>query len=340
MVFNQKCLNDILKQTPLTQELLAERLGVKLSTIQSWCQGKVCPPLERVVAMADYFALPLDIFIGRCTEDQYNAIMDSYNKQFMQLRRAPYTAYILQKRVSSGNVIEFNVDSNLKIEAPWPNNLIDHVFGENVDILLDVDHIAGLELAINSLSEREQKAVHLYFEDGYTLDGVGREFGVHRERARQVLAKALRKMRHPSRSNPIKYGVEGNKQRLEVQNLEQQIQKKKTEYDKLVELTDELYAKIEELNAEHEKSIDIFKDAKYREAIMGADPRHICSMDLSVRAFNCLMRSNLITVYDIIARFKEGNVHRIRNFGKKSCQEVLDVLHNRFGVDMTFEEVW
>jgi RNA polymerase primary sigma factor len=56
---------------------------------------------------------------------------------------------------------------------------------------------------LSSLSERERKVLELRFGlgDGYsrTLEEVGRQFRVTRERIRQIEAKALRKMRHPTR---------------------------------------------------------------------------------------------------------------------------------------------
>lgn len=61
---------------------------------------------------------------------------------------------------------------------------------------------------INSLNEREQKVLKLRFglEDGRarTLEEVGKEFDVTRERIRQIEAKALRKLRHPSRSKKLR----------------------------------------------------------------------------------------------------------------------------------------
>ena len=61
---------------------------------------------------------------------------------------------------------------------------------------------------LNSLSKRERKVLQLRFglEDGRsrTLEEVGREFGVTRERIRQIETKALRKLRHPSRSKKLK----------------------------------------------------------------------------------------------------------------------------------------
>jgi len=59
-----------------------------------------------------------------------------------------------------------------------------------------------------SLAPRERKVLELRFglEDGRsrTLEEVGREFRVTRERIRQIEAKALRKLRHPSRSKKLK----------------------------------------------------------------------------------------------------------------------------------------
>ena len=65
-----------------------------------------------------------------------------------------------------------------------------------------------LSNALESLTERERQVVKLRFglEDGRarTLEEVGREFNVTRERIRQIEAKALRKLRHPSRSKRLK----------------------------------------------------------------------------------------------------------------------------------------
>jgi RNA polymerase primary sigma factor len=65
-----------------------------------------------------------------------------------------------------------------------------------------------VEGVLNSLTLRERKVLQLRFglEDGRTrtLEEVGKEFGVTRERIRQIEAKALRKLRHPSRSRKLK----------------------------------------------------------------------------------------------------------------------------------------
>lgn len=67
---------------------------------------------------------------------------------------------------------------------------------------------------LGTLTEREQKVLRLRFglDDGRarTLEEVGKEFNVTRERIRQIEAKALRKLRHPSRSRKLKDFLEEN----------------------------------------------------------------------------------------------------------------------------------
>jgi len=66
---------------------------------------------------------------------------------------------------------------------------------------------ATLEV-LGQLTEREQKVLRMRFGIGmntdHTLEEVGKQFGVTRERIRQIEAKALRKLRHPSRAKKLK----------------------------------------------------------------------------------------------------------------------------------------
>ena len=66
---------------------------------------------------------------------------------------------------------------------------------------------ATLEV-LDNLTPREEKVLRMRFGIGmntdHTLEEVGKQFGVTRERIRQIEAKALRKLRHPSRSQKLK----------------------------------------------------------------------------------------------------------------------------------------
>ena len=65
-----------------------------------------------------------------------------------------------------------------------------------------------IEKALDELNQREQQVVRLRFglDDGQirTLEEVGKEFGVTRERIRQIESKTLAKLRHPTRSQRLR----------------------------------------------------------------------------------------------------------------------------------------
>ena len=92
------------------------------------------------------------------------------------------------------------------------SHLGDFVQDDNVPVPADAAAFTllkeQLEEVLGTLTEREQKVLTLRFglEDGRarTLEEVGKEFNVTRERIRQIEAKALRKLRHPSRSRKLK----------------------------------------------------------------------------------------------------------------------------------------
>jgi len=70
------------------------------------------------------------------------------------------------------------------------------------------------ENVLNTLTPREERVIKMRFglEDGteHTLEEVGQNFAVTRERIRQIEAKALRKLRHPSRSRRLRAFLDVN----------------------------------------------------------------------------------------------------------------------------------
>ena len=104
----------------------------------------------------------------------------------------------------------------VSLETPIGEEEDSHLgdFIEDEDALAPADSASyillkeQLEEVLESLTDREKKVLRLRFglDDGKarTLEEVGKQFGVTRERIRQIEAKALRKLRHPSRSKKLK----------------------------------------------------------------------------------------------------------------------------------------
>lgn len=114
--------------------------------------------------------------------------------------------YSLEEVIEQVDIEEENVDTNKSFNI-LRDKSIDYVdlTSDYAAFLMLKDQ---LDKILDSLTEREQKVLRLRFGlyDGrqHTLEEVGKEFNVTRERIRQIEAKALRKLRHPSRSKQVK----------------------------------------------------------------------------------------------------------------------------------------
>jgi RNA polymerase primary sigma factor len=104
----------------------------------------------------------------------------------------------------------------VSLETPIGEEEDSHLgdFIEDSDAVVPVDAASfillqeQLDSVLHTLSDREKKVIQLRFglTDGHprTLEEVGREFGVTRERIRQIESKTLSKLRHPSRSQKLR----------------------------------------------------------------------------------------------------------------------------------------
>ena len=113
--------------------------------------------------------------------------------EIMQIAREPASLETPIGEEDDSNLGDFVADSN----AVTPEG--------NVESVMLREHIDAL---LGDLKERERQVIVLRFglEDGHprTLEEVGKEFNVTRERIRQIEAKALRKLRHPNRIKKLK----------------------------------------------------------------------------------------------------------------------------------------
>ncbi len=98
------------------------------------------------------------------------------------------------------------------VSLPYPENLLTelglHLCFESGEYTApDEDHLAGLSHLLRTLSPKVQEMVHLRYEGHETLEKIGNRYGLSRERVRQLLAKALRNLRRPSRIKYVRQGL-------------------------------------------------------------------------------------------------------------------------------------
>ena len=93
--------------------------------------------------------------------------------------------------------------------AEYPYNLIENIFGRGYVQRNVPDLIASVEYVIATLEPREQLIIRLHYCEELSVVQVADEIERSKQTVYNVLHKALRKLRHPSRANYIRYGVSG-----------------------------------------------------------------------------------------------------------------------------------
>lgn len=130
------------------------------------------------------------------TPEQIGAVMDLAPERVREIQKVAQEPVSLEKPIGEeedSHLGDFIEDE----DAPAPDEAASYILLKE-----------QLEEVLETLTPREAKVLRLRFglDDGRsrTLEEVGQEFGVTRERIRQIEAKALRKLRHPSRSRKLK----------------------------------------------------------------------------------------------------------------------------------------
>ena len=98
-------------------------------------------------------------------------------------------------------------------KIPYPENLLtdiglELVFAKPEYTSLNDDQMAGLAHALTTIREREQEMIRLRYEEKKTLQEIGDQYELSRERVRQIIAKGVRKLRHPSRTVYVRDGFD------------------------------------------------------------------------------------------------------------------------------------
>ena len=185
--------------------------GYKFSTYATWW---IRQAITRAIAdQARTIRIPVHMV------ETINRLVRTSRQLLQELGREPTTEEIAARvdlpveRVSE--ILKMSQEP-VSLETPIgeeeDSHLVDFIQDDNVLVPQDAAaftllHEQLMEVLL-TLTEREQKVLRLRFglDDGRprTLEEVGRQFSVTRERIRQIEAKALRKLRHPSRSKKLK----------------------------------------------------------------------------------------------------------------------------------------
>ena len=187
------------------------RKGYKFSTYATWW---IRQAITRAIAdQARTIRIPVHMV------ETINNLIRVQRQLLQELGREPYPEEIakeMQLPVDRVREIQKISQEPVSLETPIgeeeDSHLGDFIQDDNVPVPAEAaaftllkEQLSGV---LNTLTDREQKVLRLRFglDDGRarTLEEVGKEFDVTRERIRQIEAKALRKLRHPSRSRKLK----------------------------------------------------------------------------------------------------------------------------------------
>ena len=191
------------------------RRGYKFSTYATWW---IRQAITRAIAdQARTIRIPVHMI------ETINKLIRTSRQLVQELGREPTPEEIATKMevpVDKVRKVLKIAQEPISLETPIGEEEDSHLgdFIEDKQVVSPVDSIIGLSLreqtnkVLNTLTPREEKVLRLRFglSDGceHTLEEVGQDFAVTRERIRQIEAKALRKLRHPSRSKKLRSFLE------------------------------------------------------------------------------------------------------------------------------------
>ena len=187
------------------------RKGYKFSTYATWW---IRQAITRAIAdQARTIRIPVHMV------ETINKLIRVQRQLLQEKGREPYPEEIAEKMnlpVERVREIQKISQEPVSLETPIgeeeDSHLGDFIQDDNVPVPAEAAAFTLLKEqlveVLGTLTEREQKVLRLRFglDDGRarTLEEVGKEFNVTRERIRQIEAKSLRKLRHPSRSRKLK----------------------------------------------------------------------------------------------------------------------------------------
>lgn len=309
-------LDFLLKQSGMTSKQLATITEMSLATVNQWRQGRLAPSLRIVMQLADLFAVPIDYLVGRCSSEMTASIEKDYAAHFKELRADAFEQYLIVGQKPD--------DYEDKIVAIYPYNLLEELFGEPWHTPLNPLQEKGLERALEMLTQREREYLLMYYRDEMSLDKIGNMFSRTRERVRQIIHKALRKLRHPTKAKMIRDGYDENETEKFFAKREKELAERQANLEAKQTYLDNLDKKLNGQMIELGRDPEQF-DIKRTKTTLD-------DMQLSVRSYNCLSHAGIHTLQDILDY--TGDFTNIRNLGVKSMKEIRSKVFSMTGIDI------
>ena len=202
--FNQ-VLHELIKKSGLSIPEIAMATGINMATIASYLrENGNNPSLRSLETLADYFAVSIDALVGRCDDKIINEIMSNYERRFMELRRAPYEAYLIGRKVNAG--LKYEAISG---ESPWPYNLLNAVLGEDaVTDVVDSQREEDIVDAIhdNLKARNAANVVLAHYRDGRSISKIAEMYCISGSFVCDLISKSLRTLQTPSLKLILQYG--------------------------------------------------------------------------------------------------------------------------------------
>ena len=198
--WNPDVLKLLIEKTMISKSLLAEILNVSSNTINRLLKGTI-PSLTLLIRMADFFAVPTDLFLGKYSEEQVDTFLENYSERFSDIRRKAYENYLISDKAGHGKVI-----SDFKL--PYPYNILYEINNhEIIKWVAEEKHIKALENAIDSLSDEEKNYIDLYYKQNLSLHIISEKNDISKHKVVIIIDKAIRKLRQPTVKKMIFNGM-------------------------------------------------------------------------------------------------------------------------------------
>jgi RNA polymerase primary sigma factor len=192
------------------------RRGYKFSTYATWW---IRQAITRAIAdQSRTIRVPVHMFevinkLAKCTSRLVQELGREPTSEELAQRMDLSVERVRQARKIAQTPVSFETPIGEEDDAHLGDFIEDKTVVSPSDAAISLSMKATMAAMLKKLSPREERIIRMRFgfEDGnqHTLEEVGQVFDVTRERIRQIEAKALRKLRHPSRSSYVRLFLEG-----------------------------------------------------------------------------------------------------------------------------------